>query len=117
MRKVGLLMETDIQDPDDQTKIVTLSQFVHLSIQEFLAMAGLLKEDLEVLQNTLKRLCASEQLTMALLFLYGLAFNEENSVIKNISMAEDNPSAQKADVLHALTAGITVSITLKGNDN
>ena len=78
IKGTGLLMNTHIKDPENPEQTRVLSQFVHLSIQEYLAMLGLLMctEDDDHVQKVLEQLSGSQQFNMALLFLYGIAFEE-----------------------------------------
>ena len=76
MRQTGLLMDTNYEDPHRPGQITVLSQFVHLSIQEFLAMIGVIKSKGDGIEMVIKQLCRSQQFNMALVFLYGLAFDE-----------------------------------------
>ena len=76
IEKTGLLLTTSIQDPEDPEQTRVLSQFVHLSIQEYLAMLGLLTKEDDHFKNIVKQLSRSQQFNMALLFLYGIAFDE-----------------------------------------
>ena len=110
MRRIGLLVETDIDDPDNPGRNDIFSQFVHLSIQEMLAMVGLLTQDQEKVQKALSRLCKSEQFNMALLFLYGVTFNQENAIIKKISTTIRGTSEQTESIKQALTATTYVSL-------
>ena len=108
MRRSGLLMQTEIPDPENQHKRQVLSQFVHLSIQEFLAMAGLLTQSLEQVRDIVGQLAKSEQFNMALLFLYGMAFNE-NETIKKISAEVCGSQVQKNDIKEVLLELVVVS--------
>ena len=110
MRKVGLLMETHIRSPSDPKQETILSQFVHLSIQEFLAMAGLLHNDVATIQNSLRKLMKSDQFDMALLFLYGLALNGNDDTIKSVSTFEVETSLHEEKVLNILLEGVDVSM-------
>ena len=108
MRRSGLLMQTEIPDPENQHKRQVLSQFVHLSIQEFLAMAGLLTQSLKQVRHIVGQLAKSEQFNMALLFLYGMAFNE-NETIKTISAEVCGSQVQKNDIKEVLLELVVVS--------
>ena len=101
-------MQTEIPDPENQHERQVLSQFVHLSIQEFLAMAGLLKQSLEQVRDVVGLLAKSEQFNMALLFLYGMAFNE-NETIKKISAEVCGSQVQKNDIKEVLLELVVVS--------
>ena len=109
MRRAGLLMQTEMPDPEQRKGNEVLSQFVHLSIQEFLAMAGLLKKDPVQIKEIVGRLSKSEQFNMSLLFLYGLAFNKENGTIKNISTAVIGTSETRKDIKKVLQDSVVVS--------
>ena len=89
MIETGLLTSTCIEDPEQPGKTQTLNQFIHLSIQEFLAMLKLIPKDGKYLGKKLKKLSGSEQFNMALLFLYGLAFDDETRNILSSVMGED----------------------------
>ena len=84
MRKLGLLMETQIQDPTDPEEKKVLSQFVHLSIQEVLAMVGLMNKSIDEIKTVVKQFAKSQQFNMALLFLYGLVFDTSNEYSKKL---------------------------------
>ena len=115
LQNVGLLMETDVVSPDQPQDKKILWQFVHLSLQEFLAMAGLLNESPEkiapVLTRTMTQLSRTGQYNMALLFLYGMAFDEGNSPITNISKAVNQSSTHQRDVRQILLDNVGVSIS------
>ena len=85
-----------------------LSQFVHLSIQELLAMAGLLKESPNQVKQTLTQLTKSGQFNMALLFLYGLAFNSNNETVREISTAVGGQLAQREELQQILLEAVGV---------
>ena len=106
---IGLLMQTEVANPDKPGETDVLSQFLHLSIQEFLAMAGLLKQDLSTLRDSMTWLVASEQFNMALLFIYGLAFNESNDAVRKISDAVTGKSEKPERVQDILKQVLMVS--------
>ena len=107
LRGSGLLMQTQASGISEEEPQV-LSQFVHLSIQEFLAMAGLLKESPDQVRKTLKRLAKSEQFNMALLFLYGLAFNSNNETVREISTAVGGQLPQRKELQQLLLEAVGV---------
>ena len=122
MRKIGLLMDTDITVPGEQGGGKVLSQFVHLSIQEFLAMAGLLKESPDKVRELIQEFGRSEQFNMALLFLYGLVYNDDNDSIRRLSTAVVDDSYLRREKKKALLEGVAVSfrhnyVALKLLDN
>ena len=102
-------MQTEIPDPEETKENQVLSQFVHLTIQEFLAMVGLLKESPHQVSNTLREFSKTEQFNMALLFLYGFAFNTDNETIKAISSAVGGLSDQKEEIQKVLLQAVGVS--------
>ena len=85
MREIGLLMDTQVPGGDTEGGCRTLSQFVHLSIQEFLAMIELLKANRKTIKEEVSRFSKSQQFDMTMTFLYGIAFNNEDRNIKYIS--------------------------------
>ena len=85
-----------------------LSQFIHLSIQEFLAMAGLLRECPDKVKHTLTQLTGSGQFNMTLLFLYGLAFDSGNGTISKISNAIGGQLEQRKVLQDLLIERVTV---------
>ena len=92
-------METTFQDPDDKKNVISQSQFVHLSIQEYLAMVGLLQEGSERIGSLVKRLCKSGQFNMALLFLYGLAFDCDDPTMESMFPRANKVSQETTSVL------------------
>ena len=102
-------METDTSNPDSPDKSTVISQFVHLSIQEFLAMAMLLNETPQQVETTLKRLCKSGHFNMAFLFLYGLAFNDDYGPVRNITSAVSEDPEVREEVKDILLNGVKVS--------
>ena len=80
MLRSGLLVQTEIQDPEKEGSKRVLSQFIHLSIQEFLAMVGLLKLHPDKVQQVFSELCRADSFSMATVFIFGLAFNEDKTV-------------------------------------
>ena len=99
MLKTGLLTEgLDAEDGD------TTVEFVHLSMQELLAMCELLKRDPDHVKKTLTTLCRSEQFNMALLFLYGLAFDDRNKTIQSLSEQVSLGNQHRQNVQSVLTS-------------
>ena len=80
-------METEIRNAEHPEETQVQSQFVHLSIQEFLAMGGLIEDRPERVKDTVLRFAQSGQFNMALLFLYGLMFDRTDETIQNITNA------------------------------
>ena len=84
IRQVGLLVENALGDSENPDE--TLSEFVHLSIQEFFGMAALLQDgDSNEMERLIQELSESEQFSMSLLFLYGMAFDTDNEFIQQLS--------------------------------
>ena len=105
-------MQTEVPDPQAEGNVRVLSQFEHLSIQEFLAMAGLLLHSPEQVKKTLKQLSQSEQFGMAFLFLYGLAFNKQDGAVREISGAIVRTSEEKLqEIIDVLKENAVVGIT------
>ena len=103
-------MQTQVSSAEPSKKEPeVLSQFLHLSIQEFLAMAGLLKETPDKVSQTLTQLTKSEQFNMALLFLYGLAFSSDSETIRGISDAVGRTFAQRKELQQLLLEAVGVS--------
>ena len=102
-------METDLPDPEEPNGSKVVSQFVHLSIQEFMAMSSLLTQDRQKIDEVLKERSKSGHFNMALLFLYGLAFNEENGPIKLISTNVTGDAVTRQETKNALLEGVKVS--------
>ena len=96
MKEIGLLMETEIRNPETQGETEILRQFAHLSVQEFLAMCGLLKKGPEKVRETVSTFSKSEQFNMALLFLYGLAFDIGSETVKSLAPTETMLEHKKA---------------------
>ena len=103
-------MQTELQNPRNPKQKQVLSQFVHLSIQEFLAMGRLMTLNVNTLEKSLKDLVESEQYNMALLFIYGMAFNSQHKEINILSNAVSGSTSQNADRIHILTTAVAVSI-------
>ena len=105
-------MQTEIKDPQNPDSVQVLSQFAHLSIQELLAMAGLLKQSSEHIEVTVKQLCSSEQFNMALLFLYGLAFNNTNETIQKLCEKVGLTAEQRHQAHSILKEAAPVSVLI-----
>ena len=109
LRGSGLLMQTQVFTSGmSEKEPQVLSQFVHLNIQEFLAMAGLLKESPDQVRKTLTQLTKSEQVNMALLFLYGLAFNSDDETVRDISTAVGGQLPQRKELHQLLLEAVKV---------
>ena len=91
-------METQLEDIEKSGSTKTLTQFAHLSIQEFLAMSGILGETLEDVEKHVRKLSMSEQYNMALLFLYGLAFDDRNIPVAQTFAAATGKDSLREDV-------------------
>ena len=105
----GLMVQTNVSSLGiSEKEHQVLSQFVHLSIQEFLAMAGLLKESPDQVRKTLTQLTKSGQFNMALLFLYGLAFNSNNETVREISTAVGGQLPQRKELQQILLEAVGV---------
>ena len=102
-------MQTEIRNPERPESTQVQSQFIHLSVQEYLAMCGLIQESPERVREVVTRLCRSEQYNMSLLFLYGMVFDEDVGQIGNLPVFRS--SIQKEEIQNALEELITVSIT------
>ena len=90
MEKVGntgLLLQTEIPDPENQNENEVLSQFVHLSIQEFLAMVALLNREPTYASQVLTELFETDHFNMARLFVCGLAFSKDSNVVRKMVTA------------------------------
>ena len=109
MSNIGLLMQTQILDPENNESQVQ-SQFAHLSIQEYLAMSGLLTESADRIKSSMSRFSKSEQYNMALLFLYGLAFDEERGSISEVQVTISHSAEQTEKFQKVLLDSVTVSI-------
>ena len=110
MSNIGLLMQTQILDPENNESQVQ-SQFAHLSIQEYLAMSGLLTESADRIKTSMSRFSKSEQYNMALLFLYGLAFDKERgSIISKVQLTINHSAEQTEKFQKVLLDSVTVSI-------
>ena len=96
-------MQTRISDSEGAGNDQVLSQFIHLSIQEFMAVTGQVR-------RAVKDLSKSGQFNMALLFLYGLAFNTGNETIMALSMAISGSVDQWEEMKKVLCDSISVSI-------
>ena len=95
-------------DPEGAGNAQVLSQSIHLSFQELLAMAGLLKETPEQVRRTLAELTKGEQFNMALLFLYRLAFSSDNVTIRIISTVIGGQSAKMKKMWEVLLEAVGV---------
>ena len=105
-------MDTHIQDPKDPKQTRVLSQFVHLSIQEFLAMGGLWTKDDGRMKDVVTQLSGSQQFNMALLFLYGIAF-DESEMNKMVSSSSGRVESQHIeDKRQILTTIASVSMDM-----
>ena len=72
-------MDTHYEDPLEKGQTKVQSQFVHLSIQEFMAMMGLVNSEPDRIKSVVDRLSSSQQFNMALLFLYGIVFDKSTT--------------------------------------
>ena len=102
-------MQTKISDLEGAGDDQVLSQFTNVFIQDFLAMVGLLKQRPDQVRRTLNELTKSEQFNMAILFLYGLAFNSDEENISDISTAVGGPLAQRGELQQILLEAVGVS--------
>ena len=112
MNETGSLMHTLIEDPENPGKFQTLKQFNHLSIQEFLAMLGLVSEKVKHLKASVKQLSISEQFNMALLFLYGLAFDDGIRSTLSSVVGRDM-CGQETDARTVLMKSVRVSMVVR----
>ena len=101
MRTTGLVMDTLTGDPKGSEQ-----QFVHPSIQDFLAMRGLLAEDDGNIKNVLKQLFSSQRFDTALLFLYGLAF-DERIVSSSVSLGLGQMKKTREALVGMISVGIS----------
>ena len=83
-RRSGLFLQTKVPDLGNGQKNKVLGEFIHLSIQEFLAMLGLLTQRPGSIKEALKTLKTSGQFNMALLFLYGFAFDNKDETLTKL---------------------------------
>ena len=105
----GLLMQTRIPNPERPEEMQILNQFVHLSIQEFLAMQGLLQEHPGKVKKVLQQLSRTGQFNMALLFLFGLAFDKRKSSFRHMPDSSRKLPSAKKDLTKLLLDNIGVS--------
>ena len=84
MGKTGLLHNKVIKHKHGE---VLYSQFIHLSVQEILAMVNILQSDRKALKETLAHMSKSGRFNMAHLFLTGLTLDSENEWIAALSWA------------------------------
>ena len=110
MTASGLLMETETQNPENPVEKRVLTQFVHLSIQECLAMAGLLQEPHEKVKDTIRQLAGSQQYNMALLFVYGLAFDVDDGPISELASVMKGLSENRIQMKEVLLKEVGVRI-------
>ena len=83
-RETGLLICRDVKDQVNDTE-TSQAEFVHLSIQEILAAAHLLKSDVHNVESYLPDATEIGRLNMSQLFLFGLALDTENKHVAEIN--------------------------------
>lgn len=86
MGDCGILLERASHQVTDDQSVAALNttyEFVHLSIQELLAMMELCQKDTYTLKKTAEMMWRSYSFNMAMLYLYGLHFDTQS---ENINM-------------------------------
>lgn len=78
----GILLPHGITQPI--TYKLELYEFVHLSVQELLAMMELSPKDTDTLIQTAQMMWRSSSFNMAKMFLYGLHFDSKSKDIKSL---------------------------------
>ena len=109
-RQSGIFLQTEVSGPNTSDQKQVLGEFVHLSIQEFMAMIGLLVQSPEEVREALKMLSSSGQFNMALLFLYGFAFDTGSEALKELCKAMGVQIEVGAELRSILKENIKVSI-------
>ena len=112
MCQAGVFLQNDQytadQDGDDQEskKVQSFGEFVHLSIQEFLAVLGLLIRGPTNTSEIFARVFQSQRLVMAKYFLFGLLFNKNyhklERIVGPISLSQDQIDRIQAELEEAL---------------
>ena len=87
-QKTGLLTYTNVQDPFNPQQKELQAQFVHLSVQEFLAVSKLAvsSPDDDVIEEKVG-LLQSERLKLSDIFAFGVVFDKEDRNIADIRSA------------------------------
>ena len=62
-------------------------EFLHLSVQELLGMAGLLNSDIQTVHDTLPKMSRSGRFNMAQLFLAGISLDTQSQWIEALKEA------------------------------
>lgn len=87
------------QDQERECETRYIYQFVHLTVQEMLAMTELLRKDEKTLMDVAARISKSPSFNMAKMFLYGLRFDKSSTHINHFmeSVLEGEESSSEGD--------------------
>ena len=85
-KQSGLLTYSKCKDPENPHRQKLQAQFIHLSIQEFLAAAKMVVSRVDLREQEIKSL-ASGFLDMKDIFAFGLVFDEESQDVTDIRQA------------------------------
>lgn len=104
-QELGLLVCSEIQLPGKEDKYI-ITEFVHLSMQELLAMVYLINDSNEHSSavEIFNKMWNTKKFYMAQLYLFGLCFDEEISGVEPLLPNHQHPYAEKLkhDLRHAL---------------
>lgn len=93
----GLLVRSELQLPGKEENKVLITEFVHLSMQELLAMVYLINDPNEYCTavDIFNIMWSKKRFYMAQLYLFGLSFDKKLSGVEPLVPNRQNPYAEK----------------------